>query len=48
MDGDLEASDDYLDVEIESATESHAYIHVTMQISTLVKQVGILEIQMDQ
>ena len=28
MDGDIEASDDYIDIQIESATESHAYIHV--------------------
>ena len=28
MDGDLQASDDDIDVEIEFATESHAYIHV--------------------
>ena len=28
MDGDLQASDDDIDIEIEFATESHAYIHV--------------------
>ena len=28
MDGDLEPSDDIIDIEIEFATESHAYIHV--------------------
>ena len=28
MDGDLEASDDDIDIEIQFATESHAYIHV--------------------
>ena len=28
MDGDIQASDDSIDIEIESATESHAYIHV--------------------
>ena len=49
MDGDLDSSDDNIDVEIEFATESHAYIHVEVNADfMLVKQVGILEIQMDQ